>query len=111
MVFVDLIKSFDTINHGLMLVILKKYGFPPKMVTTIERPYEKFALIFEKGKEMISVEYLTGVHKGGKLASFPSVVAFQATMESLQLAEERREIDTPVYRCFKHTKKANQKVD
>ena len=28
--FVDLVKAFDTVDHTLMLQILKKYGAPPE---------------------------------------------------------------------------------
>jgi len=47
-VFVDLVKAFDTINHKLMILVLEKYGFPPKLRKTIERMYEKFALELKK---------------------------------------------------------------
>lgn len=47
-VFIDLVKSFDTINHKLMILVLEKYGFPPKLRKTIERMYDKFALELKK---------------------------------------------------------------
>ena len=40
---------FDTVNHKLMILVLKKYGFPPKMTRMIEIMYEKFRLNLDKG--------------------------------------------------------------
>ena len=37
--FADLVKAFDTSNHKLMVAILKKYGCPPKLCSTIRRMY------------------------------------------------------------------------
>ena len=46
--FVDLVKAFDTINHKLMIVVLKKHGFPRKLTRQIETMYEKFSLQLKK---------------------------------------------------------------
>ena len=37
--FADLVKSFDTSNHKLMVEILKKYGCPPKLCSSIKIIY------------------------------------------------------------------------
>ena len=37
--FADLVKTFDNSNHKLMVEILKKYGFPPKLCSVIRRMY------------------------------------------------------------------------
>ena len=34
--FVDLVKVFDTVNHGMILNIVKRYGAPPMLCPTIE---------------------------------------------------------------------------
>ena len=34
--FVDLVKANNTVNHTLLLRILKKYGAPPKLVASIQ---------------------------------------------------------------------------
>ena len=36
-VFADFFKAFDISNHKLMVEILKKYGFPPKLCSAIRR--------------------------------------------------------------------------
>ena len=64
----DLVKAFGTINHKLMILVLQKYGFPPKLRRTVERMYEKFALELKNGDETATIEYLTGVHQGDNLA-------------------------------------------
>ena len=104
-VFVDLVKAFDTINHSLMLLVLKKYGFPPKMIETIRKMYEKFTLKFKKGKESVSIEYLTGVHQGDNLAPLLFILVFQAAMESLEETEEMKTIQIPTYKMFPDTAK------
>ena len=105
-VFVDLVKAFDTVNHKLMALVLKKYGFPPKMRNTIERMYEKFALELKKGNETTQINYLIGVHQGDNLAPLLFVLVFQAAMESLEFTNECKEnISKPEYKYFPNTQK------
>jgi hypothetical protein len=37
--FVDLVKAYDTVNHKLLIDIIRRYGAPPKFATAIERIY------------------------------------------------------------------------
>ena len=48
--FVDLVKSFDTVDHTLMLQILKKYGAPPKLRSSITRIYQDLKIVLNIGK-------------------------------------------------------------
>ena len=88
-----------------MIMVLKKYGFPPKMIRTIQHMYEKFQLVFKKGKEEVSIDYLTGVHQGDNLAPLLFILVFQAAMESLESTQQRSTISTPSYRFFPNTTK------
>jgi hypothetical protein len=38
--FVDLFKAYDTVNHALLFGILNKYGIPEELVKVVERMYE-----------------------------------------------------------------------
>ena len=49
-VFADLVKAFDTINHKLLLQILSKYSAPTKLCHAIERLYKDISVKFEIGK-------------------------------------------------------------
>ena len=104
-VFVDLVKAFDTVNHELMFLVLEKYGYPPRMVSTIRKMYEQFSLCIKKGEEEELIDYLIGVHQGDNLAPLLFVLVFQAAMETLELTEERAKISSPTYRYFPDTKK------
>eukprot|EP00957_Ditylum_brightwellii_P180965 13786849-Ditylum_brightwellii.AAC.1 len=35
--FVDLVKVFDSVNHDFLWRVIRKYGIPPKMVDAIKR--------------------------------------------------------------------------
>ena len=48
--FVDLVKAFDTVDHTLMLQILKKYGAPPKLRSSIARMYQDLKVVLKIGK-------------------------------------------------------------
>ena len=45
--FVDLVKAFDTVDHTLMLQILKKYGAPPKLCSSITRMYQDLKVVLK----------------------------------------------------------------
>ena len=48
--FVDLVKEFDTVDHTLMLHILKKYGPPLKLLSSIAIMYQDLKLVLNIGK-------------------------------------------------------------
>ena len=59
--FADLVKAFDTSNHKPMVEILKKYGCPPKLCSTIRRMYTDNNVRLILGKIDISIPFEVGV--------------------------------------------------
>ena len=49
-VFVELIKAFDNVDHALMIQILKKYGATPKFRSSISRMYQDLKVVLKIGK-------------------------------------------------------------
>ena len=84
-VFVDLVKAFDTVSHPLMLVVLKNYGFPPLLIDTIKRLYKTFSLGVNKGDEMSLIDYLISVHQDDNLAPVLFSLVFQAAMHTFDV--------------------------
>ena len=59
--FVDLIKAFDTVDHQVHFQILVKYGILPSLITVIKKMYEDCQIKLKIGNEERYVEYLNGV--------------------------------------------------
>ena len=59
--FSDILKSFDTSNHKLMVGILKKYGCPPKLGSAIRRMYMDNKVILIIVKIDISIPFEVGL--------------------------------------------------
>ena len=97
---IDLVKAFDTINHQLMFLVLKRYGYPPRMIKIIKNMYMRFSLCFRKGKEKAMIEYLIGVYQSNNLSPPLLILVFQAATESLEHTEERAQRSCPTYRYF-----------
>ena len=66
--FVDLVRAFDTSNHILMIKILKKYGCPPKLCSAIRRMYENNKVRLIIWKVDISIPFEVGVKQGDSVA-------------------------------------------
>jgi hypothetical protein len=49
--FLDLVKAYDTVNHALLFGILKKYGIPEELVEAVERMYNDCKVHVHVGKE------------------------------------------------------------
>ena len=47
---VELVKAFDTVDRALMLHILKKYGAPPNLRSSIARIYQRKKVFSKLGK-------------------------------------------------------------
>jgi hypothetical protein len=62
LLFIDLIKAFDTANHDLLFAILKKYGIPRALIDVIRHLHDNFQLklVFDKKNQAI-IDYTVGV--------------------------------------------------
>jgi hypothetical protein len=61
--FIDLVKTYDTVNHALLFRILKTYGIPEELVEVVERMYKDCKARLQVGKEKQTIDYLTGVQQ------------------------------------------------
>ena len=62
--FADLVKAFDTVDHTLMLQILKKYGAPPKLRSSVARMYQDLKVVLNIGKTEETISLTVVVRQG-----------------------------------------------
>ena len=67
-VFIDLVKVFDTVHHKVLLKLLKKIGISKNIIQVIERLYNEFKIGIKVGKKKEMIEYTMGVKQGDNLA-------------------------------------------
>ena len=82
--FVDLVKAFDTVNHVMMIKILKRYGAPPKLRSAISRMYQDLKVILKIGKIKDKMSQTVGVRQGDCMAPILflfMVMSFSETLE------------------------------
>ena len=62
--FVDLVKAFNTVYHGMMIGVLKIYGAPPKLRSAIARMYADLEIVFKIVKVKAEMKQTIGVRQG-----------------------------------------------
>ena len=82
-VFVELFKAFDTVDHDLMLQILKKYGAPPKLRSSIARMYQDLKVVIKIGKIEETMSQTVGVRQGDCMAPVLFLFTIMAFSETL----------------------------
>lgn len=60
-VFAELIKTFDTINHEMILKLLSAFGVPKRPLRVIKKLYKDFKIELSIGKCKKYADYSTGV--------------------------------------------------
>jgi hypothetical protein len=82
--YVDLVKAFDTIERSGLMLILKKYGLPASLLDIIERMHKDTSVKFVyKGKNG-SFDSTSGVKQGDPLAPVLFLFVMQFAMETLE---------------------------
>jgi hypothetical protein len=84
MLFVDLVKAFDTVDHKLLFGILRKYGAPDKLVRAVETMYTNVSVKIQVGKEKRQIPYTIGVQQGDNMPPVLFVFLMQAFGETLE---------------------------
>ena len=85
-VFVDLVKAYDTTNHDLLLKVLEKYGAPPKFVAAIKTMYTNLTVVLKINKEICGILQSMGVRQGDSMAPVLFLFLMSAAAETLELA-------------------------
>jgi hypothetical protein len=81
--FVDLVKAFDTVNRELIFQILPLYGVPKEMIDVIKKLYKDVEFTTTSGKASASAAYTSGVKQGCPLSPVLFLFIMQAVCESL----------------------------
>ena len=83
-VFVDLVKAFDTIHHELMFKLLGKFGIPKYLIRVIEKLYHEFKIKIKVGKCEEKIDYQTGMKQGDNLAPILFIIVMQFMYELVE---------------------------
>ena len=100
-VFLDLVKAFNTVNHELILKLLAKYGVPANVIRVIKKLYTNFNLKLKIGDITEIIPYLTGVKQGDALAPTLFLFIMQAMAENVLNIWKKEEI-TPFTHLYDH---------
>ena len=83
-VFVDLVKSFDTVNRDMLIKIIALFGLPEHLINVICHLYKPVRMKFKSGKQIHEFLNLVGVKQGDNLAPVLFLFVMQTAQESLE---------------------------
>jgi hypothetical protein len=100
--FVDFVKAFDTVPREMLLKVLARLGFPPKIVNLVRLFHENVTLevdLDDDGNTII-VKYNIGVKQGDTLAPVLFLCYIQAVLETLFPKFEAAGIERLMFRSM-----------
>ena len=80
----DLIKAFDTVNHDMMLKILKRYVAPPKIRSAISRTYQDLKTVLKIGNIEEKMGQTVVLRQGDCMAPIPFLVMVMVFAKTLE---------------------------
>jgi len=96
--FVDLVKAFDTVIHQALFTILTKYGIPQNLITVIKKMYHTVKLSFTKGKEKRFIDYTKGVFQGDNASPVLFLYIMLAATDTFK--NNHTHHNAPIYNYF-----------
>ena len=96
--FVDLVKAYDTANHKMLIDILQRYGAPEKFTNAIERLYANLKVKIRIGKEEEEISQTVGVRQGDPLSPVIFLFIISAVSEVLRIEFEKEEIPSVLFK-------------
>ena len=98
-VFLDLVKAFDTAHHQLLYQLMAKFGIPKRVIRVVKKLYTSFKMELKMGKAKSIIEYLTRVKQGDVLAPKLFVFVMQAIAECVLQKWKDENITPFTYHC------------
>ena len=95
--FVDLVKAFDSVNREMLWKILAKYGLPEKLISVIKKLYTDITIDTKVGKTKESFASTSGVKQGDNLAPVLFLFAIQAAIDTM---DQHWPVERPQFAWF-----------
>ena len=102
--FVDLVKAYDSVIWELLWKILKRYGALEETITVLKKFHINVKYLLRVGKEKVEIEAAVGVIQGNNLGPILFIYLIQAVATMLDKEMRRANITQADYRCYKRTK-------
>ena len=83
LVFVDLVKAYDTVNRELLFKILESYGIPPNLITILKKLYTDVMIHLKVGSKTETFGSTCGVKQGDNLAPILFIIFMNAVSTML----------------------------
>ena len=93
--FVDIVKAFDSVNREMLWKILKKYGIPEKTIATIKKMYTNINIKISIEDAEFIFNSISGVKQGDNLAPVLFLFVVQAAIETMHSNWSTMSIQTP----------------
>lgn len=76
--FINLVKAFDSVNREMLWKLLAKFGIPSELMDVIQKMYTNIKISVSVGKEKNSFDSTSGVKQGDNLAPVLFLFAIMA---------------------------------
>ena len=96
-VFADLIKAFDLIDHKLLFALLEKFGIPSRLLQAIKNLYTNFEIELKIGKHKTRIDCTAGVKQGDNLAPTLFIIVIHFISELLENELKENDISIPSF--------------
>ena len=81
--FVDLVKAYDSVNRELLWKILKLYGIPDSLIIILKKLHSNVTYIMKVGEEEVEIKGTVGVKQGDNLGPILFILLIQAVSSTL----------------------------
>ena len=81
--FVDLVKAFDSVHREMLWQLLSKFGLPDTLIDVIKKMYSTIVITARSGEATAQFPSTSGVKQGNNLAPILFLFAIQAVSENL----------------------------
>ena len=97
MLFVDLVKAFDSANRELIWLILERYGVPKILTDVIKKLHTDVTYLFGAGPDKVKIKSGRGVKQGDNLGPILFIILMDAVARTL---DKHWNFEKPDFRWF-----------
>ena len=95
--FVDLVKAFDSVERSALLMVLQRFGFGPQYCRAVENLHLDLKIVLREGHESCTFGNSVGVKQGDTLAPVLFILFMHAVVSTLRQDELNSIYNSPWY--------------